>query len=70
MIRKCEDKDFEALYEIINDAAQAYKGVIPADLSATNPIWRKKSFAGKSSRASNFGGMRKREVAGESWACR
>ena len=31
MIRKCEDKDFEALYEIINDAAQAYKGVIPAD---------------------------------------
>jgi N-acetylglutamate synthase-like GNAT family acetyltransferase len=31
MIRKCEAKDFEALYEIINDAAQAYKGVIPAD---------------------------------------
>ena len=31
MIRKCETKDFEALYEIINDAAQAYKGVIPAD---------------------------------------
>jgi N-acetylglutamate synthase-like GNAT family acetyltransferase len=31
MIRKCEDGDFEALYAIINDAAQAYKGVIPAD---------------------------------------
>ena len=31
MIRKGEDRDFEALYEIINDAAQAYKGVIPAD---------------------------------------
>ena len=31
MIRKCEERDFEALYEIINDAAQAYKGVIPAD---------------------------------------
>lgn len=31
MIRQCEEKDFEALYEIINDAAQAYRGVIPAD---------------------------------------
>ena len=31
MIRKCEERDFEALYEIINDAAQAYKEVIPAD---------------------------------------
>jgi len=31
LIRKCEDKDFEALYEIINDAAQAYQGIIPAD---------------------------------------
>jgi len=31
MIRKCEQSDFEMIYEIINDAAQAYKGVIPAD---------------------------------------
>ena len=31
MIRKCLENDFEAIYEIINDAAQAYKGVIPAD---------------------------------------
>jgi len=31
MIRKCEDRDLEAVYEIINDAAQAYQGVIPAD---------------------------------------
>jgi N-acetylglutamate synthase-like GNAT family acetyltransferase len=31
MIRKCIDLDFEAIYEIINDAAQAYKGVIPDD---------------------------------------
>jgi N-acetylglutamate synthase-like GNAT family acetyltransferase len=31
MIRKCTDSDFEAMYEIINDAATAYKGVIPAD---------------------------------------
>ena len=31
MIRRCEEKDFEAIWEIINDGAQAYRGVIPAD---------------------------------------
>jgi GNAT superfamily N-acetyltransferase len=31
VIRKCAEPDFEALYGIINDAARAYKGVIPAD---------------------------------------
>jgi N-acetylglutamate synthase-like GNAT family acetyltransferase len=31
MIHQCTDSDFEAIYEIINDAAQAYKGVIPKD---------------------------------------
>ncbi len=31
MIRQCNEKDFDAIFEIINDAAQAYKGVIPAD---------------------------------------
>ncbi len=31
MIRKCEANEFEAMYAIINDAARAYKGVIPAD---------------------------------------
>ena len=31
MIRKCSDADFEMILEIINDAAKAYKGVIPAD---------------------------------------
>ena len=30
-IRKCEDRDFEKIFQIINEAAQAYKGVIPAD---------------------------------------
>ena len=31
MISKCEQKDFNEIYEIINDAASAYRGVIPAD---------------------------------------
>jgi N-acetylglutamate synthase-like GNAT family acetyltransferase len=32
MIRRCYDNDFEIIYSIINDAAQAYKGIIPDDL--------------------------------------
>jgi N-acetylglutamate synthase-like GNAT family acetyltransferase len=31
MIRKCVDEDFEEVFNIINDAAIAYKGVIPPD---------------------------------------
>ena len=30
-IRRCNREDFEEIYEIINDAAQAYRGVIPSD---------------------------------------
>lgn len=31
MIRKCTGLDFHTIHTIINDAAQAYKGVIPTD---------------------------------------
>ena len=31
MIRPCEHTDLQTIYAIINDAAQAYKGIIPAD---------------------------------------
>jgi N-acetylglutamate synthase-like GNAT family acetyltransferase len=31
MIRGCDERDFEQIWSIINDGAQAYKGVIPAD---------------------------------------
>jgi GNAT superfamily N-acetyltransferase len=31
MIRRCVDADFPAIEAIINEAAQAYRGVIPAD---------------------------------------
>ncbi len=30
-IRRCRDTDVPAMFAIINDAAQAYRGVIPAD---------------------------------------
>ncbi|MGO4276717.1 GNAT family N-acetyltransferase, partial [Paenibacillus sp. TAF58] len=32
MIRLCDYRDKEVIYQIINDAAQAYEGVIPYDL--------------------------------------
>jgi N-acetylglutamate synthase-like GNAT family acetyltransferase len=31
MIRRCEKDDSERIWEIINDGARAYRGVIPAD---------------------------------------
>ena len=31
MIRRCTENDFETIYSIVNDAATAYKGVIPED---------------------------------------
>ena len=31
MIRKCTETDFNTIFKIINEAAQAYKGVIPKD---------------------------------------
>jgi len=31
MIRPCETRDFELIYDIINDGAHAYKGIIPND---------------------------------------
>jgi GNAT superfamily N-acetyltransferase len=31
MIRRCEEREFEAIWSVINDGAEAYRGVIPAD---------------------------------------
>lgn len=31
MIRACNEEDFESIWSIINDGAEAYRGVIPAD---------------------------------------
>ncbi len=30
-VHPCRERDIEIIYEIINDAAQAYRGIIPAD---------------------------------------
>ena len=31
MIRRCDERDSDVIWQIINDGAQAYKGMIPAD---------------------------------------
>ncbi len=31
MVRRCEDRDFEEIWSVIDDGAKAYKGVIPSD---------------------------------------
>ncbi len=31
MIRRCDDRDFGTIWAIINDGAEAYRGVIPVD---------------------------------------
>jgi GNAT superfamily N-acetyltransferase len=31
MIRMCNERDFNTIHAVINDAAQAYKGIIPVD---------------------------------------
>ena len=31
MISACQEKDFDEIYQVINDAASAYKGIIPED---------------------------------------
>jgi N-acetylglutamate synthase-like GNAT family acetyltransferase len=45
MIRRCDDRDFELIWTIINDGAQAYKGIIPADrwrepYMSSEELWR------------------------------
>lgn len=42
MIRPCNDRDFDTIWAIINDGAQAYQGVIPADRWAKPYMSREK----------------------------
>jgi N-acetylglutamate synthase-like GNAT family acetyltransferase len=42
MIRRCDEHDFESIWIIINDGAQAYRGIIPADRWADPYISREK----------------------------
>jgi GNAT superfamily N-acetyltransferase len=43
MIRRCDDRDFDLIWTIVNDGAQAYKGIIPAD-RWTDPYMSRKQL--------------------------
>ena len=61
MIRRCEEKDFEAIYAIINEAAQAYRGVIPGD-RWHEPYMGREELAGQMGEGVEFWGY---EIGGE-----
>ena len=42
VIQQCTDHDFDAILEVINDAARAYEGVIPVTATRT-PTCRPRS---------------------------
>jgi GNAT superfamily N-acetyltransferase len=42
MIRICEERDFDAVWTIVNDGAEAYRGIIPADRWAEPYMSREK----------------------------
>ena len=60
MIRRCDDRDFELIWAIINDGAQAYKGVIPDD-RWTEPYMSKSELRHEMDEGVAFWGYEERE---------
>ena len=58
MIRKCKEGDFDAIYFIINDAAVAYKGIIPID-RWKEPYMSREELAGQINEGIVFWGYEK-----------
>ncbi len=56
MIRECKFDDFKAIYEIINDSAKAYGGVIPEDCYH-KPYMDKDHLRGEIASGVNFFGF-------------
>ena len=56
MIRPCGDEDFAAIAAIVNDAAQAYRGVIPEDCYHT-PYMPDPELAEEIARGVRFSGF-------------
>ena len=59
MIRRCDQTDFEVIWQIINDGAQAYHGVIP-QARWKEPYMSRAELATRCAKAWSFGDMRKR----------
>ena len=60
MIRECLEADFEAILEIINDAAQAYRRIIPLDCWH-DPYMPREELRGEISAGVSFLGYEKEE---------
>ena len=64
MIRVCIDDDFEAIFQIINDAAEAYRGIIPVDRWHESYMPREELQAEVSAGVSFLGYEKDGELAG------
>lgn len=63
MIRLLGDNDKATIYKIINEAARAYKGVIPAD-RYHEPYMPKEELSGEMSHMTFFGWVSDNEIVG------
>jgi GNAT superfamily N-acetyltransferase len=63
LIRVCIDNDFEAMYRIINEAAQKYEGVIPAD-RYHQPYMPREELRQEMKRMTFFGWQERGDLAG------
>ena len=70
MIRPCNDTDLDTIFVIINEAAQAYCGVIPADLPGMSLICPENTFGMKSTAACGSGDAIRTASWSASWAFR
>ena len=67
MIRRCSEADMENIWTIINDGAQAYKGIIPAD-RWTEPYMSRENSIAKLQTGSRSGDPKKIFNWPASWA--
>jgi N-acetylglutamate synthase-like GNAT family acetyltransferase len=58
LIRRCDDRDFEMISDIINDGARAYKGIIPED-RWTEPYMSRKELQHEIDEGVEFWGYEK-----------
>jgi GNAT superfamily N-acetyltransferase len=63
MMRRCDHDDFERIWAIVNDGAQAYKGVIPADCW-TEPYMSREELQHELDAGVAFWGYKEAEVGG------
>jgi len=63
MLRRCQPQDIESIYSVINDAAKAYRGVIPPDCYH-EPYMQIGELSGEMQKMSFFGWQDEKQLAG------